>query len=90
MRKCERNSPADTKVSEEIEARCVAGTAANIPLKSMEDHGGANIHTAAQGGPHAVAGGYTLKEAVAYGEPTLEQAPGRICGPVDRQEPRLE
>lgn len=89
-RKCERNSPADIKVSEEIGARCVAGIAAKIPLKSMEDHSGANMHTAAQGGPHAVAGGYTLKEAVAYGEPTLEQAAGRICGPVNREEPSLE
>ena len=25
-----------------------------------------------------------LKEAVAHGKPTLEQAPGRTCGPVER------
>jgi len=45
----------------------------------MEVHGGAEIHTAAHGGPHATAGGHTLKEVAACGEPTLEETPGRTC-----------
>ncbi|GAB0206332.1 hypothetical protein GRJ2_003178200 [Grus japonensis] len=52
-----------------------------VPLKPMEVHGGADIHPAACGGPHAGADGCALKEAAAGGEPTLEQAPGRNCSP---------
>ena len=44
-----------------------------VPLQPMEDHIGADIHNAVHGGPHATAGGYTLKEAAAHGGPTLEQ-----------------
>ena len=36
-------------------------------------HAGADIHTAARGGPHAAAGGCVLKEAAAHGKRTLEQ-----------------
>ncbi|KAK4810792.1 hypothetical protein QYF61_008764 [Mycteria americana] len=55
-----------------------------VPLQPMEVYGGADIHPAARGGPHAGAGGYALKEAAARGEPTQEQAPSRNCGPVER------
>lgn len=62
---------------EEAAAGCAPGTQAEIPLQSvvktvvkqivhlqpMEDHDGAGKHA--------------LKEAAAYGDPTLEQAPGR-------------
>lgn len=47
----------------------------------MEDHGSADIHTAAHGRPHAAAGGGVLKEAAAHGAFTLEQTPSRNCGP---------
>ena len=50
-----------------------------VPLQHMKNHTGADIHTAAHGGPYAGAGGYALKEAAAHGDPTLEQAPGRSC-----------
>ncbi|KAK4832351.1 hypothetical protein QYF61_021880 [Mycteria americana] len=49
-------------------------------LGPMEDHGGADIHTAAHGGPHAGPGRWALKEAVACGDLTQEQAPDRGCG----------
>ncbi|KAK4828876.1 hypothetical protein QYF61_001004 [Mycteria americana] len=35
-----------------------------VPLQPMEVHGGADIHPAVHGGPHAGAGGDVLKEAV--------------------------
>ena len=38
---------------------------------------------AARGGPHAGADGCP-KETVTPGKPTLEQAPGRTCGPMER------
>lgn len=47
----------------------------------MKDHGEADIYTAAHGGPHAAADGYSLKEAAHSREPTLEQAPGRSYSP---------
>ena len=79
MRKCERDNPADSKVNEEGGGGGAPGTGADIPLQPMEktmvmqgvplepmeDHGGADLHTAACGGPHARAGGCTLKEAAA-------------------------
>ena len=55
-----------------------------VPLQPMEDHAGADIHTAARGGPHAGAGGYALKEAAACGEPMQKQAPGRTRDPMER------
>ncbi|KAK4806858.1 hypothetical protein QYF61_012587 [Mycteria americana] len=55
-----------------------------VPLQPMEVHSGADIHTAAHGGPHAGAGGYALKEVAARGESMLGQAPGRTCDPVER------
>lgn len=48
-------------------------------LQPMKEHIGADIHPAARGGPHTGVVGYGLKEAVACGEPTLEQTPGRNC-----------
>lgn len=50
-----------------------------VPLQPMKDHSGADMHTAAHGGPYAGAGGYALMEAAAHGDPTPEQAPGRSC-----------
>ena len=72
---CERNNDADTKVSEEggapgagpeIPLQPVMKTMVMqvVPLQHMEVHGGADIHPAAHGGPHAGAGGCALKEAV--------------------------
>ena len=52
-----------------------------VPLQPMDNHSGADSHTAAHGGPHTAAGGYILKEAAAHGEPMQVQAPGRSCGP---------
>ena len=87
MRRCERNNAADTQVSEEGGGGGAPDTRAEIllqpvektmvrqavPLQPMEDDGGAEIPPAAQGGPHARAGG-CLKEAVApWKGPTLEQ-----------------
>ncbi|GAB0186311.1 hypothetical protein GRJ2_001096400 [Grus japonensis] len=97
MRICERNNSADTKVSAEGVGGGVPGAGAEIPLQplektmvrqavsmqSMEDDDGAEIPPAAHGVPHAGAGGCP-KEAVAHGKPTLEQAPGRTCGPMER------
>ena len=94
MRKRERNSPADTKVSEEGGGGGAPGDGAEsplqpmektmveqvVPLQSMEDHGGTDIHTADQQGPHAGTGGHALKKAAANGEPMQEQTPGRNCG----------
>jgi len=51
-----------------------------VPLQPTEDHAGADIHTAAHGGPHSTAKGNALMEAAAHGKPTQEQAPGRSCG----------
>lgn len=45
------------------------------------DHTRAETHNAAQGRPCPAAGKYALKEAVACGETTQEQAPGRCCSP---------
>ena len=70
MRIRERNNPADTKVSEEGGGGGAPGAGAEIPLQPvvktmvrqavplqpMEEHSGADIHTAAEGGPHAGAG----------------------------------
>ncbi|PKU37806.1 hypothetical protein llap_11890 [Limosa lapponica baueri] len=76
----ERNSPIDTKVSEERGGDGAPGTRAKIPLKPMKDHSGTNIHAATHGGPHAGTGGYVLKEAVAHGKSISERAPDRNWG----------
>ncbi|GAB0209107.1 acid sphingomyelinase-like phosphodiesterase 3b [Grus japonensis] len=73
VRICERNNSADTKVSEEGEGGGAPGTGAEIPLQPvvktmvrqavplqpMEDAEGAEIPSAARGGPHIGAGGDT-------------------------------
>jgi len=46
----------------------------------MKEQAGADIHTAAHEGLHARAGGYTLEEAAASGEPTLEKASKKNYG----------
>ena len=85
-----RNNSADTKVAEEGGGGGAPDTRDEIflqpmerlrwsrfvPLQPTEDHGEADIHTAARRGPHAAADGHSLKEAAASGEPTLVQAPG--------------
>jgi len=43
--KCERNSPADTKVSEERGVRGAPGARAEIPLQPMEDQMLEQVHT---------------------------------------------
>ncbi|GAB0176475.1 epimerase family protein SDR39U1 [Grus japonensis] len=50
-----------------------------VPLQPIKDHTGADIHSAACGGPDVAAGGCDLKEAAARREPMQEQAPGRSC-----------
>ncbi|GAB0190707.1 EH domain-containing protein 4 [Grus japonensis] len=80
VRRCERNSPADTQVSEgggggapgtgaEIPLQPVVKAMVKqaVPLQPMEVDGGAEIPPAAHGGPHAGAGG-CLKEAVTLWE----------------------
>jgi len=39
-----------------------------VPLQLTEVHGGADIHPAACGGPHAAADGCALKEAGVHGK----------------------
>jgi len=93
-KKCERNSPADTEVSEEERGGGAPDAGAEIPLQPVEkimakqfvslqhkeDHVRADTHPAAHGGPHDRAGGHALTEAAAHGEPMQEQAPVRSCG----------
>jgi len=43
----------------------------------MNDHTGADIHTAVRGEPSLTAGGWPLKEAAAHEVTTLEKTPGR-------------
>lgn len=45
----------------------------------MQDHVGADIHTAAHGGPHAAAGGCALKVVVACGKSMQKQALAWKC-----------
>ncbi|KAM9590862.1 uncharacterized protein ACIBXB_005912 [Morphnus guianensis] len=77
VRICERNNPADAKVSEEGGGGDAPGARAEIPLhpmvktmvrqavplQLMEVHGGADIHLQPMEDPHAGAGGFP-KEAV--------------------------
>jgi len=94
---CERNNCASTKISEEGGGQAVLGAGSEIPLQSvektmarqavsvqpMEVHSGANIHLQPVEDP-------TPEQADAQrrlgplGEPMLNQAPGRTCGPVQR------
>ena len=99
----ERNTSADTKVSEEGGGGGAPGAGAEIPLQPMvktmvkqavplqpmEVHGGADIYLQSMEDP-------TLEQVDAQrrlwprGKPALEQAAGRTCGPVEREEPTLE
>lgn len=86
-KKCMRNSPAERKVSGERRRGGAPGTGSEIPLQLMEkrmveqavpllymeDHIGADLHTAACGGDYAEAGGCALKETSACGESSKEQ-----------------
>jgi len=88
-----RNSLADNTVSEE-EGEGGAPVAGEevllwpverimvkqaVLLQPMVYHGEADLHAAAHEGDHSGAGGSALKEAVARGEPLLEQIPGWSC-----------
>lgn len=91
MRKCKTISSTDTRVIEEggrggapcaralVSLQALVKTMGMqvVPLKPMEVHSGANIHAAAQGGPHSGAVGYALEEGAAHGKLMLEMAPGR-------------
>lgn len=50
-----------------------------VTMHPVEDHNGADTHTAAQRGLHDVAGGCALGEAAAHSKPMQKQVPGRIC-----------
>ena len=81
VRICERNNPADPQVSEERGGGGAPGARAEIPLQVV---GKTMVKQAVPLQPmevHGGAGGHALKEAAACGEPALEQAPGRTCGP---------
>ncbi|KAK4831865.1 hypothetical protein QYF61_019693 [Mycteria americana] len=60
-----------------------------VPLQPMEVHSGADIHLQHMEDPMPeqvdAQGGCSPVE-----DPTLEQAPGRTCGPMEREEPTLE
>ncbi|GAB0184744.1 hypothetical protein GRJ2_000939700 [Grus japonensis] len=97
VRRCERNNSADTKVSAEGGGGRAPGTGAEIPLQPVEktmvrqavplqpmkDDGRADIHLQPVEDP-------TLEQVDAqrrlwpHGKPTLEQAPDRTCGLVER------
>lgn len=77
-----RNWPVHTKVNEEegdggASLQPVEKTMVKQP---MEDHSGAEIHTAAVGGPSVRVGGYAQKTSAACREPLPEQVSGRSCG----------
>lgn len=57
---------------------------AGCPQQPLEDHDRAATNTTAHRGLHTTAGGgCVLKEGAAHGEPMLEHAAGRNCGPWD-------
>lgn len=66
-------------VTKEKEEVGTVGTEAEIPLQPGEVHRTADMHPAAHGGLHAIAGWYATKEAASHGEPIHNQAPGS-CG----------
>jgi len=51
-----------------------------IPLQSMEEHIGADIHTVGHGEYHITEGGHALKEAADCGKPTQEPMERSQCG----------
>lgn len=85
VRKCQRNRPENTKVSEQGGWGCAPRTRTKTSLQTVmktmvtqaaflqpkEDHGGSDTHPSACGGIHSAASAYALKKAVACGEPTL-------------------
>jgi len=92
VRICERNSPAEPKVSAEggqevlqaLEQRfsCSRGPArggTGCVLAATEAHGGADPHPQPTEDP-------TLDQRLPrpHGKPTLEQAPARTCRPMER------
>ncbi|PKU47904.1 hypothetical protein llap_1820 [Limosa lapponica baueri] len=95
----QKNSPTDIKLEKKRGVQGSAtGAGAELPLQlvakqvvPLKPYTGEDVHTAAQGGPHATAGGHVLKEAAACEEPMHEQAPGKkearagagfLAGPV--------
>ena len=98
VRLWERNSPADTKVSEEVGGGGAPDAGAKIPLAAQrEDHGEAGCPRAAHGEDHGEADSHlqpmedptpehmdAWRRRCSCGKPTLEQAPGKTCGPMER------
>jgi len=77
--------------------RCSRHRSRDSPAACGEDHGEASCPPAADGGPwwsryppaaregsHAGAGGCAWRRLRPRGEPVLEQAPSRTCGPMER------
>lgn len=57
-------------------------------MHSKEGYSGVDIHTAVHGRPHTTSSRHALMEAAANGEPSQEQAPGKISslwGPTLKQ-----
>ena len=50
-----------------------------VLLQPIQDHAGADIHTAVCGGHRTRAGEHALKEVAGHGVTMLEQAPGGNC-----------
>ena len=55
-----------------------------VPLQSMEVHGGADIHLQPMEGTPCWSRWMPEGSCDPMGSPTLEQASGRTCGPVER------
>ena len=98
VRICERKNSADTKVNEEGGGVDALGAGAEIPLQQplmktmvrqavplqpMEVHGGADVHLQPGEDPMPEQGD-ARRRLWPRGKPTLEQDPGRSCGPVER------
>ena len=95
---CERNNSADTKVSEEGGGGGAPETGAEIPLQPvgktmvrqavplhpMEVNGGADIHLQPVEDPMLEEGDVPQRRLWPRGKPTLEQAAGKTCGPMER------
>ena len=77
---CERDFSADTEVSEEVRGRRSAG-GGGAPA-AHESKWWSRSPFAAQGAPHAGAGGCPRNGCDSMGKPVLEQASGRNCDPM--------